>query len=846
MILIQQISFTTNLKKLILLKLKFTNKKKDIGFDIRSSNSINIQIEKIQNHENINNEKQTRKEKNYNNENLLKNKTDSNNVLSSNSELMRNKFFIEFLSEMRYPIKGIINLVQSISNLISAAKEVKANEEKNFNKFLISKIAHNENLIDLHDKVNQKQGVKKIGAYNVQLKEEIINTNSNEENYFKIESKEINEIKEKLNLLNTLQINLAMSLNQIIGFSAEFILDESGLGENIINKINNEITDKNNDKIYYCNNNGNSSSSNNNNIIFTNNIKNPKNKVINNNINTNNNNINNNKIALINRNSALPNESSKYNPNPLIKNQILLGMNYFNKLKQEINFFRFLNPEENILKSIIDFSSSSDNLNNINFLITEINLYEVVKSTFEMIKALNSFYNNRALNNYNNNNNNQNKHSFSGDRFSAEQSESSGFIPKLLLSEKIKSLTVKSNEILFRIILSSIINYCLKAIKYGVIVIDVDVVQTKTKILLTISTKDKKRKNSDSASNPAFESLNNVFKNNHFPSKEKNFFDENHPNLFISKVLAEKLNHTITYENELGKGDFFVIEIAYEENVYMIEKSAIENSDFYYNNSNLNNNNDQEKQRAYYQVANRNDNNHYNNSDNTLKNFFSNSIFNSTVVNVNVNNETSINLTGIHNSFITSNRNSSVSNNSYKKNTRSKNNNNNAYDNNNAYKSSNFFNTRNHNDNKSNKNEAVVEFEIEEDSDSDKDAKSEFVNRGKRNAENNHNNNDNSIYYYNNSGNKSKGEVRKSHRSSNNNDNEIYRIDESGKTDLAGRRRHSVNENNLRNNLFIERGLSDLNNNTDRGNNQEKNSPNTPMLKPNNLLLSKYFFLLSF
>lgn len=736
-------------------------------------------------------------------------------------ELIRNKFFIEYLYEIRYPIKGIINLVQSITRLIQSAKEVKPqNQIQNIQSF---KDSEENNLKDKDsNRMQVAQPEKKAGPYNVIMKE----VKKLPEIFFQIDNKELNEIKTKLALLNSLQLDFVMSINQIIGFSSDFLFEDSGSNETLDNNNNynnlrandlqNNINSNNNPYQKYNNYNSSSSSSNNNNFVFKNNLKNSKNVIINNNINTNINQTNNNNgknaTQLLNKQITeyhpINNTSNNFKTNNIYninennnfnvqKNKDIivndkttaydflknvysnsiqgnnnhinskgLSMNYFSKIKDDINFFRFVNLEDELIRIIYDFSTNS-------FVISDINLYDIIKSSYEIIKSINL--------NVPNTNSSSKTNSDSID---------SGFFPKLSLSEKVKSFTIKSNDILFRIMIFSIINHCMKSIKSGIIILGVDIVYSKSKIMVYITTNDKKRTNSENSC-LALGQINSIPVT---PQRHSNF-NENHPSLFVSKLIAEKLNHNIIFESEFGKGDSFIIEVNYEDNVYLIEKSEIENSD-------INNMSRIAGEYGYYQGDNKN--------PNLTNTFTNNSIFNSTVVNLNVNHENSINLFGVNNfnggtSPIDYNNNQNTSNHNI--NSRNKSIHRNSIFNNSNNKST--------NENRNNKHSAVIEFEIEEDSDSDKDRFEDTYTNKKNKVVPNTNNNKIA------SGDRNIQSNFISDQHSNN-------------------RRFSVNVYNNRNYLTFKKGLEEV---SGRNIGNMQNTPNF-LSNPNNNVLSKYSFIL--
>ncbi len=731
-------------------------------------------------------------------------------------ELIKNKYFIEFLKELRFPLKGIINLSQSITRLIQNAKEVK-HKESDIYKNIQNKKENTDNIIIDPSNQNENKPNKKTGPYDVVLKED----KKNLDDIFKIDSKDFNEIKNKLGLLNTLEINFIMIINQVIGFSSESLFIENvDSNENFNFDNNNAISSVINPHYNFLYNN---SSFSNNNIVKNNlnNLKNNNNLIINNNINTTSNfNFNNeNKNSIYNKNNNLHSFTQnnfksffvqENNNNNQISNS---NLNYFLRIREDISFYFFNNIEEELLKLIYDFSLNK-------FVLSEINLYEIIISCYEIIKCININIPNISS-------------------FNKTYSDfiDSGFFPKLILSEKIKGYIVKSNDVLFRVILLSIINYCLKIIKTGVIILGVDIVESKSKLLVSISLNDDKKSKGVSELNfnsyKAFEEIKysnsnfikrnnthpdnsnpipndnlilennlnnlnnfnsnnvntiinskNLDKENYLEQKKPNHF--NHPHLYISKKIAEMLNHNILYESESGKGDSFIIEINYEENIYQMDKSQFDNSEINCSK------NEYAIENPYYQDMNKSSN------QTNTNNFTSNSIFNSATENT-INNscDNYHNIYGVRKNPQTNQQ--SITNQSGL-------NNKNHHPN----KNSSFYNSRNQ-EVKNINNNRVLEFEIEEDSDSDKD-KSDIYTKIKsidQNIINNH--------------------VQSKDNTNNNNCYDAYKKRLSSQ--YSSTRRFSANDNNNRNYFGFKNGIGDE---------TIKNSNQHNILMNQNNLLSKH------
>ena len=441
--------------------------------DIKNNNNISIQIEKYSENKSeknnnyckiidTTNKSITKSPKSYNGKNVGNNQNKT--FFEKNQDLIKNKYFIEFLEEMRYPIKGFINILQYISNLINNSKEIITYSENNKN--------NNNNQTNFNpqeDITHQKSS----SPYNINFK-----TQKNLEIH-QIELNNFKEIKTKLNLLNSMHINFAIQINQLIGFS--YNLTNKNIPSSSDRKNLPDIT-------------------------------------------------NSNKINNIEINNTL----------------------YFKKIKEDLNFYKFYSLEDNFLRKLFVFE-------NLSIAVSDIDLYTILINFQEIIKSTNNYNFNKC------------------DKTNGDSLDSN-FCPKLFFNENIKKFNIKSNEFFFQILLFNIINHCMKTIKSGIIILGVEILKNKKKISLFITINNDNLQNNLSRGRKISDATNKTLDLNNYSKNDftkKNYFTENYPNLYISKLIAEKLKHNILYETENG-GEIFSIEMDYDENIYILDKSEID------------------------------------------------------------------------------------------------------------------------------------------------------------------------------------------------------------------------------------------------------------------------------
>ena len=167
------------------------------------------------------------------------------------------------------------------------------------------------------------------------------------------------------------------------------------------------------------------------------------------------------------------------------------------------NYEDDVNPKN----SLFDYDSNT-------IILKNVNIYDLVKKTFELVKMLNPIPSS----------------SFLSENFSSS-------FAKIILSEKIKDINLKSNDKFLQVIMMNIVKMLMN-FSENKIILEVDRVFP-DKISINIFTKTE-------------ESIS--FKKKE--EKEKIKLNESHPNFLISKFIADRLNHVLVHEYIEGNDSF--------------------------------------------------------------------------------------------------------------------------------------------------------------------------------------------------------------------------------------------------------------------------------------------------